>query len=100
MRRTRPMRSRGKRQPLGRAAWLNAARTALIEEGTAGVEVNKLARRLGVSRGGFYWFFTSRQHLLDELLRYWAQTSSALFEAILDRTGRNGTREFRSLVDL
>ena len=34
-----------KREPLGRQAWLDAARQALIEEGTAGVEVNKLAKR-------------------------------------------------------
>lgn len=109
MSRTRRARARGRRQPLGRDAWLNAARAALVEEGTAGVEVNKLAKRLGVSRGGFYWFFRSRQHLLDELLRYWAQSSGALFEGLLERTGRTrrtgrngsrGAREFQSLVEL
>src|SRR6185369_2503859 len=71
-----------KRQPLGRDAWLDTARQALIEEGTAGVEINKLAKRLGVSRGGFYWFFKSRKQLLDKLLAYWADTSTVLFERI------------------
>jgi AcrR family transcriptional regulator len=84
-------RARGKREPLGRDAWLEAARQALIEEGTAGVEINKLAKRLGVSRGGFYWFFESREQLLDALLKYWADTSSKLFEHV---------REYRALVDL
>lgn len=100
MPRTRPTRPRTRRPPLGREAWLNAARAALIEEGTAGVEVNKLARRLGVSRGGFYWFFDNRQQLLEELLGYWVRTSNAQFAGILDRTGRNGAREFQSLVEL
>jgi AcrR family transcriptional regulator len=89
-----------KREPLGRQAWLDAARQALIDEGTAGVEVNKLAKRLKSSRGGFYWFFTSRQQLLDELLSYWAQTSTAPFENILQKAGRNGMEEYLALIEL
>jgi AcrR family transcriptional regulator len=92
---------RKKRRPvLGRDAWLNAARTALIEEGTAGVEVNKLAKRLGVSRGGFYWFFESRDQLLDALIAYWAETGTTLFERLLDPAARNGMQEFRQLIHL
>jgi len=89
-----------KRQPLGRDAWLDTARQALIEEGTAGVEINKLAKRLGVSRGGFYWFFKSRKQLLDKLLAYWADTSTVLFERILQANERNGIREYLALTRL
>ena len=89
-----------KREPLGRQAWLDAARQALIEEGTAGVEVNKLAKRLSSSRGGFYWFFASRQQLLEELASYWAETSTAPFEKILQTPGRNGMDEYLALVEL
>jgi AcrR family transcriptional regulator len=85
---------------LGREAWLEAARSALIEEGTAGIEINKLAKRLGVTRGGFYWFFASRDQLLDELLAFWVQTSTQLFERILSSHDRNGMREYQALVDL
>ena len=46
----RPLKARRalrKRSPaLGREAWLETARQALIAEGTAGVEINKLAKRL------------------------------------------------------
>src|ERR1700704_5530085 len=79
--------ARKAREPLGREAWLDTARRALIEEGTAGGEVNKLAKRLGVSRGGFYWFFKSRKQLLDELLKLWADTSTLLFDRILQPRG-------------
>lgn len=89
-----------KREPLGRQAWLDAARQALIEEGTAGVEINKLAKRLNSSRGGFYWFFSSRQELLDELASYWAETSTALFEQLLQKPRRNGIEEYLGLVEL
>lgn len=91
---------RAKRPPLGREVWLDTARQALIEEGTAGIEINKLAKRLGSSRGGFYWFFKDRAQLLEELLEYWARTSTVLFERILQLPGRNGTERFSALINL
>jgi AcrR family transcriptional regulator len=95
-----PTRSRGKQRPLGREIWLDTARQALIEEGTAGVEINKLAKRLKSSRGGFYWFFKNRAQLLDELLAYWGRTSTALFEKILQCPGRNGMDEYLAMTNL
>lgn len=90
----------GRREPLGRQVWLDAARQAFIEEGTAGVEINKLAKRLGVTRGGFYWFFKTREQLLEELLEYWVETSTVLFERVLQTNGRNGMQEYIALIDL
>src|ERR1700675_4637489 len=81
---------RGKQRPLGREIWLDTARQALIEEGTAGVEINKLAKRLKSSRGGFYWFFKNRAQLLEELLAYWARSGTALFERVVKGPERNG----------
>src|ERR1700676_4831506 len=83
-------RARAKQRPLGREIWLDTARQALIEEGTAGVEGNKLAKRLGSSRGGFYWFFKDCAQLHEELLAYWERTSTVLFERILQLPGRSG----------
>jgi AcrR family transcriptional regulator len=87
-------------RPLGREIWLETAREALIEEGTAGVEINKLAKRLGSSRGGFYWFFKNRAQLLDELLAYWARTGVVLFERILELPGRDGLQEYEAMTTL
>jgi AcrR family transcriptional regulator len=93
-------RTRGRRERLGRDVWLDSARRALIEEGTAGIEINKLAKRLKVSRGGFYWFFKSRRQLLDQLLAYWVKTGTVLFERILKAHGRDGVKEYRALIRL
>jgi len=87
-------------KPLGREAWLVAARQALIEEGTAGVEINKLAKRLGVSRGGFYWFFKTRTELLEALIRDWADSGTTLFERILERRGNEGMDQYQALSEL
>jgi AcrR family transcriptional regulator len=54
-----------------RRAWIDAALQALAEGGPDAVRVEALARRLGVSKGGFYWHFKDRRALLDEMLDNW-----------------------------
>jgi AcrR family transcriptional regulator len=88
------------KDPIGRQGWLDAARNALIREGIAGVKVGKIARRLKVTRGGFYWFFDSHKQLLDELLLDWERRNTAGFESVLRESGRNGMAEFQALVDV
>lgn len=54
--------------------WLETARRTLILEGIEAVKIDRLARELGVSRGGFYHHFTDRDDLLERLLHEWRQT--------------------------
>lgn len=51
--------------------WLEAARVVLIEEGIGMVKVDRLARRLKVTRGGFYHHFRNQHALLETLLHSW-----------------------------
>lgn len=51
--------------------WIETAKQSLIEEGLSGVKVDRLASRLGVTRGGFYHNFKDRDDLLDRLLEHW-----------------------------
>ncbi len=59
------------RQTLDRKAWIQAANDVLAEEGLAGLRVEVLAKRCGVTKGSFYWHFRDRQELLDEVLSQW-----------------------------
>jgi AcrR family transcriptional regulator len=61
---------------LTREDWLTAALDALISDGVENVKVLPLAERLGVSRSSFYWFFRSREHLLDLLLERWRDSNT------------------------
>jgi AcrR family transcriptional regulator len=54
-----------------REGWLNCARVALIEDGIDGVKVDRLAKRLKVTRGGFYYHFRNHHQVLQELLALW-----------------------------
>jgi AcrR family transcriptional regulator len=85
---------------LSRQVWLDTARQALIEEGTAGVEINKLAKRLSSSRSSFYWFFKDRAELLDELLKCWRQTGTVLFENILKLPDLSGMDKYLAVTSL
>jgi AcrR family transcriptional regulator len=59
-----------------RDAWVEAALRALAAGGPDAVRVEALAKRLGVSKGGFYWHFDDRQGLLEEALDSWEQSGT------------------------
>ncbi len=56
--------------------WLNVAMDVLISDGVEQVKVMNLAERMAVSRSSFYWYFKSRQELLDALLTKWQATNT------------------------
>ena len=68
-----------------RADWINLALQTLISDGIESVRVLTLGQKLGVSRSSFYWYFQSRQDLLDQLLAHWHDTNT---KAIVERAGR------------
>ena len=55
------------------ADWAAAALNAIAEGGLAGVAVEPLARRLGATKGSFYWHFANREALIDAALARWEQ---------------------------
>lgn len=76
-----------------REEWLQAARDVLVAEGAAHIKIDRLARGLGVTRGGFYWFFRNRQDLLDQLLADWKSSRS-------DRVFQTLKEPFSDPIDL
>lgn len=59
------------RPQLDRDAWTAEAIEVVAAEGVTGLRVEVLAKRLGVTKGSFYWHFKDRQDLLDETLSVW-----------------------------
>lgn len=56
---------------LGKENWIQAAFDTLSESGVSAVRVESLAKRLGVTKGSFYWHFKNRQSLLEAILNKW-----------------------------
>lgn len=60
-----------KRRSLGAADWEEAALEALTSGGPAAVSVEAIARKLGATKGSFYWHFADREALLSAALLRW-----------------------------
>jgi AcrR family transcriptional regulator len=56
---------------LARLDWAQAALDALADGGLAAIAVEPLARRLGTTKGSFYWHFADRGELVREALDLW-----------------------------
>ncbi|UVC11516.1 TetR/AcrR family transcriptional regulator [Rhizobium sp. TH2] len=57
--------------PLSRRDWIVAAFAALQQGGVSDVKVDRIADRLHVTRGSFYWHFKSRADLLSAMQAFW-----------------------------
>jgi AcrR family transcriptional regulator len=55
--------------------WADAALWSL-SDGVEALSVERLARRLGVTKGGFYWHFKDRAELLQAALARWEQLAT------------------------
>ncbi len=51
--------------------WEIGALDMIAEQGVGAVAVESLARRLGVTKGSFYWHFATREALLKAALERW-----------------------------
>jgi len=65
--------------------WVRAAYEAMAEGGIGAVAVEPLARRLGVTKGSFYWHFGSRGDLLEATLRRWEEEATEAVIAAVER---------------
>ena len=70
-----------------RASWIDAGLRALAAGGPDAVRVDVLAQELGVTRGGFYWYFGSREAFLEEMLDEWERRST---DTTLERVENEG----------
>ena len=80
-----------------RSDWINLALQTLISDGIESVRVLTLGQKLGVSRSSFYWYFQSRQDLLDQLLAHWHDTNT---KAIVERAKRPAETIIMSVMNV
>lgn len=79
------MRTAGRRGTLTRDDWLAGARKILVAEGIDGVKVDRLAQRMKVTRGSFYYHFVDRKDLFDALVREWEMRNLVEINQVRDR---------------
>lgn len=72
-----------RRPRLTRDDWLLAGIEALCETGSAALGAEPLARRLGATKGSFYWHFTDVPAYSQALLALWRSEAEAKLEMSL-----------------
>ncbi|WP_313913725.1 helix-turn-helix domain-containing protein [Tahibacter sp.] len=71
--------NRGRLSPVD---WEHAALEAIAEQGIGAVAIEPLARRLGVTKGSFYWHFPTREALLKAALQRWERMDEEEFRGV------------------
>lgn len=70
-----------------RHRWVDEGLRALADAGPDAVQIESLARTLGVTKGGFYGYFDDRRALLAEMLASWEARSTG---AVVEQVEREG----------
>jgi AcrR family transcriptional regulator len=102
--RLRPVRGVGQEREVAvakvttpRARWVEEGLHALTVGGPDAVRIESLAKTLGVTKGGFYWHFTGRTALLEEMLDTWERTMVDDVIAQVDSVGGDGRTRLQDL---
>ncbi|MEJ2534700.1 MAG: TetR/AcrR family transcriptional regulator [Gammaproteobacteria bacterium] len=76
--------AKNRRSTLSAADWEQQALEVIAEQGVSALAVEPLARRMGITKGSFYWHFKSREELLEQALQGWEQHDARNLAASLN----------------
>ncbi|MES2402278.1 MAG: TetR/AcrR family transcriptional regulator [Pseudomonadota bacterium] len=78
--------------------WVRAGMKILAQSGVDMVLIPPLAKELGVTKGSFYWHFTSRDDLLMKLIDEWKQHATLRVIEIVERAGVSPQEKIRLIA--
>jgi AcrR family transcriptional regulator len=84
---------------LTRLRWIEEGLSALRSEGPAALAADRLARKLGVSRGSFYWHFASAPDFEAAVLGEWAERWTGRIVAAVEAGADDPRERLRSLIE-
>ena len=83
---------------LNRRDWVSAGLDALEAEGFPAVRADALARRLGVSRGSFYWHFANVAAFEEALIARWREMVLGALDEAPPKAEDNAIERFRTII--
>jgi AcrR family transcriptional regulator len=89
-----------KSTPLSDMDWVDAATDILVQENVRGIRIDALCKKLGVTKGSFYWHFNSRAELLQSMLVNWRSRMTLNTIKNLSRTGHDSLSRLRALIGM
>jgi AcrR family transcriptional regulator len=89
-----------KKKGVSKEQWLVQALDTLETDGFNAVKIEKLAKKLGTSRSGFYYHFKNRQDLLQHLLTYWAEEYTSVITDNPDMINLDAEQRIRTTMEM
>ena len=81
-----------------RAELLEAARRLFVRDGFAEVSVSRIVRAVGVAQGTFYYYFDSKEEVLDALVRAHVQEVAARLAEVASDATRDPRRTLQEMI--
>ncbi|MBL1419820.1 MAG: TetR/AcrR family transcriptional regulator [Alphaproteobacteria bacterium] len=81
-------------------AWIEAGFQMLSEGGIDSVRVDRISKKIGLTRGSFYWHFKNRAELLDAMLELWHQKSTNDIIDLIEQEKTNPNNQLSALLNL
>ena len=88
------------RRRLNREQWLARALEVLAREGEGKIRVDTLVRKIGVTKGSFYWHFEDLKDLGSGVIDYWATRMLGVVRNHDDLTGPPGDNLLQVMEDI
>jgi AcrR family transcriptional regulator len=79
--------TKNKARQLTKEDWIRVAKTILIKNGIAEVKIEKIATKLKVTIGSFYWHFSGRPELHEAIIADWLATNTKPLEDAVKNAG-------------
>lgn len=83
-----------------RKDWIEAASQEFSNGGAAAVTIEMLARKMGVTKGSFYWHFKDREELLTLVLARWRDDETIGIIEEIERQGGPHKQRLKRLADV
>ena len=84
---------------LDQLAWLKAAAVAIAEDGFNGTRILPLSKRLGVTRGSFYWHFEDHAAFVRAFILHWQEQQLRAVDAYQHQT-TDPVKAYERLLDV
>jgi AcrR family transcriptional regulator len=95
----RPSPKRPDTTSLDQTAWLKAAALAISEEGFSGARILPLSKRLGVTRGSFYWHFEDHAAFVRAFVQRWRDQQIHAVQTFQHKS-TDGIKAYEYLLDV
>lgn len=79
--------------------WIKLGFKLFSENGTHGIVVEKMAKKLKVNKSSFYWHFKTKKDFFNEIISFWVnEDTNEIIEGVESK--KTGKEKFKELIKL